>query len=193
MIGREINASNAYAAPSHLVDPKGEVMRSFRAARLLVLPGLVLPLVLSAVLLPGTAWAKSATKPVKCQSVIGTYGGTWWLKGCTQQGKQGGLQVIGIGNDAISTNFAPSSGPTAGTVMWGELPNPSLPHLTSNISLTTTQLPSKKDKCGPGTIEFEVSGSVVSNSYAPGIKLGKLKMFVCDSGGALSARKKFKF
>jgi hypothetical protein len=192
LIERGIESSNAYAAPSHLVDPKGEVMRSFRAARLLVLPALALPLLLSAVLLPGTAWAKSATKPVKCPSVTGTYGSTWYLMGCSQPGKQGGYLVIGTGNDPFSTPFLPSAGPVTATVTWGELPNPSLPHLKSTVHITTTQLSKKKDKCGTGT-EYLVTGSVVSNSKPVGIKLGKLKMFVCNNGGALSAHKKFRF
>ncbi len=166
-------------------------MRSFRAARLLVLPTLVLPLMLSAILLPGTAWAKSGVKPVKCRSVTGTYSGTWYLMGCYQTGKQGGYEVIGTGNDAISMPFSPSSAPVTATVTWGPLPDPALPHLISTIRFTTTQLAQKKDKCGSGMTEFEVSGSVVSSNKTPGIKLGRLKIFVCNTGGALSAHKKF--
>ena len=37
-------------------------MRSFRSARLLVLPAVVVPLVLSTVVLSGTAWAKGAPR-----------------------------------------------------------------------------------------------------------------------------------
>src|SRR6202158_5582946 len=64
-------------------------MRSFRAARLLVLPALVVPLLLGIVVPSGTAWAKGA-KAVSCKTLHGTAGGSWSLQGCNQPGITGG-------------------------------------------------------------------------------------------------------
>jgi hypothetical protein len=156
-------------------------MRSFRAARFLVLPALVIPLMLSTTVLSGTAWAKGGSKPIKCQSVAGSYGGSWSLNGCTQP------TIVGTGNPqgSIASSFPTSPA----TITWGEPVNRDLTPVTTVIRFTVSQLTGRKDKCHGG-LEYSVVGTIVSNSRTPGVKTGgKLKMFVCDVGGALSAHK----
>ena len=163
-------------------------MRSFRAARILVLPALVVPLVLGIVVPSGTAWAKGA-KAVSCQTVGGTVGpsGSWYLEGCTQPAITGGNTT------AISKPFptAPSRGSL--TVTW----NPSGeahrggPAGTTTFSYSAMQLTGHKDKC-PGATEWELTGNVTGNTVSPKVK-GKLKLFACVSAsGVLSPHKKVK-
>jgi hypothetical protein len=155
-------------------------MRSFRAARFLVLPALVIPLLISTAVPSGTAWAKSAkSKPIKCQSVGGSYAGPWSLAGCSQP------TIVGAGPGSIASPLTSSPA----TITWGEPVNRDLSPLTTVVSFSVSQLMGRKDKCQGGS-EYSVVGTIVSNSRTPGVKVGgKLKMFVCDTGGALSAHK----
>jgi hypothetical protein len=158
-------------------------MRTFRSVRLAVVAALAVPLLCSAILLPGSAWAKTPrSKPATCQSISGTYGGTWYLIGC------GPPEITGDSANPSGTSSAvfPSS-PT--TITWSEGPNPHLAPLQTTIAFSVTP---KKNKCGAGSSEYALSGTIVSNSASPGVK-GHVKMFVCVSaGGALSAKKPLK-
>ncbi len=157
-------------------------MRSFRSVRLLVIPALVLPLVLSTVVVSGSAWAKGS-KPVKCTRLSGTYGGSWTLGDCSP------FTVIGSGNPAgtISTAFPRSPA----VITWGTPVNRHASPLQSTISFVVSQLTGHKNKCGPGALEYELVGSIMHNSASPGVK-GKVKLFVCDTGGVLKAAKKLR-
>jgi hypothetical protein len=157
-------------------------MRSFRSVRLLVIPALVLPLLLSTVVVSGSAWAKGS-KPVKCTRMSGTYGGSWTLSDCSP------FTVIGSGNPAgtIATAFPRSPA----VITWGTPVNRHASPLQSTISFMVSQLTGHKNKCGRTALEYELVGSITHNSTSPGVK-GRVKLFVCDTGGVLKAAKKLR-
>jgi hypothetical protein len=161
-------------------------MRPFRLVRLLVVPALALPLVLSTIVLPGTAWAKGS-KTVKCVHLNGTYGSSWSLTGCSPVTIAGS---VGSGNRpqaTVAQNFPTSPA----TITWGTPANRRALPLQTTIQFTVAELTGHKDKCGTGSREFLVSGSVTGNSESVGVRIGsKVKIFVCDKAGVLSSHKK---
>lgn len=159
-------------------------MRTFRSARFLVLPAVVIPLVLSTVVLSGTAWAKGA-KAVACRSLNGTAGGSWSFNGCNQPAITGGNTT------GMSKPF-PTAPVSSGslTITWnpvGEAHRGPTPG-TTTVSYSATQLTGHKDKCR-GSAEWELLGRVTSNTVSPAVR-GKLKIFACVTpSGVLSQRK----
>jgi hypothetical protein len=161
-------------------------MRPFRLVRLLVVPALALPLVLSTIVLPGTAWAKGS-KTVKCVILNGTYGGSWSLSGCSPVAIAG---AAGSGNGpqaTVAQNFPVSPA----TITWGTPANRRAAPLKTTITFGVSELTGHRDKCGAGSKEFNVTGTVTGNSATPGVRIGgKVKIFVCDKAGVLSSHKK---
>ena len=161
-------------------------MRTFRSARVLVLPALVLPLALSTVVLSGTAWAKGA-KAVSCKTLTGTAGGSWSLNGCNQPAITGGNTT------GITPNFPTTAGSGTMVITWnpaGEAHRGG-PAGTTTFSYTAAQLTGHKDKCR-GSSEWSLLGQVTGNTVSPKVK-GKLKVFACVSRtGALTQHKPVK-
>jgi hypothetical protein len=161
-------------------------MRSFRTARLLVLPALVVPLLLGIVVPSGTAWAKGA-KAVSCVTLMGQAGGTWSLEGCNQPAITGGNTTgisqpfptahVGSGSLTITWN------PEGEAYMGG-------PAGTTTFSYSAMQLTGPKDKCMGIPTEWELQGWVTGNTVSPKVK-GKLKLFACVGPlGVLSSQRK---
>ncbi len=162
-------------------------MRPFRSARLLVIPALVFPVVLSTVALSGTAWAKGA-KTVVCRELSGTAGSTWALSDCTQPAITGGNST------ATSTPFPTHSGFFSVVVTWNPVGEAHRggPAGTTTFHYSATQLVGHKNKCGASSTEWSLAGTVFSNTVSPKVK-GKLKVFACVSrSGALSQKKPVK-
>jgi len=161
-------------------------MRRFRSVRLLVISALTVPLVLSAVVVPGSAWAKpNGSRTVKCLSLSGTYGGSWSIDLC---GPAAATPIIGtVGGPpqgAIATPFTSTA--TSAVIDWKASQDyPS--GLVTTISFSVSAQLGHKNKCGSSSQEWEVSGAAQpTNSAVPGVK-GKTKMYVCESaGGVLS-------
>ncbi len=163
-------------------------MRPFRCARLLVIPALVLPVVLSSVALSGTAWAKGA-KTVVCRQLSGTAGSTSWsLDDCTQPAITGGNST------AMSTPFPTAAGFHSVTVTWNPVGEAHRggPAGTTTFHYSASQLMGHKNKCGTSSTEWELVGTVTANTVSPKVK-GKLKVFACVSrSGALMQKKPVK-
>ena len=158
-------------------------MRSFRSVRLLVIPALVVPLVLSTVVVSGSAWAKGS-KPVKCTRMSGTYGGSWTLSDCSP------FTVIGSGNPAgtIATAFPRSPA----VITWGTPVNRHASPLQSTISFVVVAADRAQEQVrGNGSGVRARRGPSRTTPSAPGVK-GKVKLFVCDTGGVLKAAKKLR-
>lgn len=161
-------------------------MRPFRLVRLLVVPALALPLVLSTVVLPGTAWAKGS-KTVKCVMLNGTYGGSWSLSGCSPVTITGSAGSGGRPQATVAQNFPVSPA----TITWGTPANRHAAPLKTTITYAVSELTGHRDKCGAGSREFIVAGTVTGNSATPGVRIGgKIKILVCDKGGVLSSHKR---
>jgi hypothetical protein len=159
-------------------------MRPFRSARLLMIPALVLPIVLSTVALSGTAWAKGA-KTVACKQLTGTAGGTWALSDCTQPAITGGNST------AVSKPFPTTAGFSSVVVTWNPVGEAHRggPAGTTTFSYSASQLVGHKNKCGTSSTEWSLVGSVTANTVSPKVK-GKLKVFACVSrSGALRQKK----
>jgi hypothetical protein len=167
-------------------------MRRFRSARLLVIPGIVVPLVVSSVVLAEPAWAKHiSSKPATCAAISGTVGGTWDLNLCSPTSIVGNAQNPNPNQGTVSQDFPTSPA----TIQWSPTGSRHSSGVQTTISFTVTARTGHHDRCGAGNSEVELKGSIVSNSPSgvAGLK-GKVKMFVCEGPlGALSAQKKMKF
>jgi hypothetical protein len=160
-------------------------MRRFRSARLLVIPALVLPVVLSTVALPGTAWAKGA-KTVTCRELTGTAGTTlWYFEDCTQPAITGGDSTM------MSTPFPTAAGRYSVKVTWNPVGEAHRggPAGTTTFGYSASQLVGHKNKCGTSSTEWELVGTVTANTVSPKVK-GKLKAFVCVSRSHALTQKK---
>jgi len=144
-------------------------MRPFRAVRLLVIPAVVVPVVLSTVVVSGAAWAKG-DKAVICRSVSGT-ASSWQLMGCNNPAITGG-------SSTAVTAFSPTM--TAATITWAPGAKRGGPPDTSTISMSV--FATTKNKCSVGSVEYEMLGKVAGNSFSPALKVNhKVKIFVCES------------
>ena len=154
-------------------------MRPFRSLRPVLAPALAVPLVLSALVLNGPAWAKATSKAVVCHSVEGTVA-NWGLVGCTQP------LITSTGSQAIDTPFPSAVGPYSATITWNTLDQPHRgdPPGTTTISVKVTT--PRKDKCAHGSSEWQLAGFVASGTTTPAIK-GKVKIVACvTSGGGVT-------
>jgi hypothetical protein len=147
---------------------------------------LVLPLVLSTVVLSGTAWAKGA-KAVSCKTLSGTAGGSWSLNGCNQPAITGGNTT------GITPNFPTTAGFGTIVITWNPVGEAHRggPAGTTTFSYSASQLTGHKNKCR-GSSEWQLLGTVKSNTVSPAVR-GKLKVFACVSSfGVLSQHKPVK-
>ncbi len=161
-------------------------MRPFRVLRLLTIPAVIVPLVLSGLIASGPAWARgiNAKKPVACRTVTGTVS-SWELQSCSNPAITGGF----------STSITPAFPTTAQigfdiTITWNpdDAAKAGGPSGTTTVKVSVSKL--TKNKCAAGKTEWEVSGAVLSNTVKPAVK-GKIKIFVCEStSGALTNRLK---
>jgi len=155
-------------------------MRTFptrRRVRWFVVPAVVLPLMAAAFGLPGAAWARGGGKGVLCQGFTGTDGGMWQFIGCTQLSMTGGQGTI--------PSLSMTAPPTQATITWGAPANRRAPSLRTTISIAVKQRTGHRDKCGGSASEYQVTGTVLSNSALTGVK-GKVNWFVCDAAGTIS-------
>ena len=162
-------------------------MRPFRSARLLVIPALVLPVVLSTVALSGTAWAR-APRPLSADS-------------CQGRREVPGLSATAPSppspagdSTATSTPFPTHAGFFSVVVTWNPVGEAHRggPAGTTTFHYSATQLVGHKNKCGTSSTEWSLAGTVLSNTVSPKVK-GKLKVFACVSkSGTLSQKKPVK-
>jgi len=174
-------------------------MRREHRVRLLGASAVVVVVALATIVSAVPATAKgTASKPVKCATINGSVGGNWSLKGCQP------VNIVGQGNNAeggaqgASTDFPTSPGSYSAMITWTSV-NREAPALVTTIDVTVIDRTGKKDKCGTGSAEVELSGIIGGNSpsSAPGVK-GHVKLFVCEGfngavGGTLSVAKKLVF
>ena len=150
--------------------------RSRRRVRRLALVAGALPLVVGAVLLPATAWAKVNGKPVQCRVLDGTNGGQWVVEGCTQ------IIISGAQGKTVE-NLSVSAPPSTITVQWGPRVVRGQTSLETTFSLHETPVKATRSRC-PGGSEYIFKGVAERNSFTPGVK-GHLKWFVCDTAGVI--------
>jgi hypothetical protein len=159
-----------------------------------MVPTVAVALVVSSFVLAGPAWAKHkvANKPVTCGGIGGTVGvSPWTLTGCSPAGVAGTENPSGTITQAFPA--AAASGLSA-TIQWSSNRlDPRDPAVATTISYSVISLTGHKDRCGAGKSEVEVKGTITGNTPATseGAK-GKVKMFVCEQAGTLSAQKKIK-
>jgi hypothetical protein len=149
-----------------------------------MIPALAVPLLLSTVVIPGSASAKpNGSRTVKCLSLDGTYGGSWSLDLC---GPGASTPIIGAGGGGPQGTIATAFPDSPATIDWGRsVDHPS--GLVTTITFSVSQQMGHKNRCGATSSEWELSGAAQpTNSAIPGVK-GKTKMYVCESaGGVLS-------
>ncbi len=160
-------------------------MRPFRSVRLLAIPALVVPLLLSAVVVSGPAFAKNpnAKQPVMCRTVTGTVS-SWQLLSCNA------APITGSQSNSITPAFPTTAQINyEATIAWnngrygGRGGNPAG---TTTIKASASATP--KNKCALGSTEWELAGTILSNTVVPAVK-GKVKIFACVStSGALTNR-----
>ncbi len=169
-------------------------MRRPRSTRLLVIPTVALALLASSVVLAGPASAAKhkAPKPVTCNGINGTVGGSWTLTGCMPASITGG--DFNGHEGAVSAAFPTSPA----TIQWNAVSNPVRTGLQTTISFSVIPRVGHKDRCRGGASEVVLSGTVTGNvtnafSGAP-IKIGRIKLFVCENNvtQALSSLKKLR-
>lgn len=151
-------------------------MRPFRSVQMLTIPALAVPLLLSSVVLDGPAMAKG-NKTVNCRTVTGTVAG-WGLEGCTQPAITGGNST------GIDQPFPTTAGPYTATITWNPLGEAHRggPPGTTTISVNVSQV--RKNKCASGSAEWQLVGSILSNTVSPAVK-GKVKVVACVSSSAM--------
>jgi hypothetical protein len=156
-------------------------MRRHRATRLLLIPALAAPLMFFTLLDPtGSAWAKkNSNLTIQCVGINGNDGGTLTLQGCSHPEITGDQGTISLGS---SQGFPQS--PT--TITWSPGADRSIPPLVTTIRFRRVEWTVRKNRCGAGSDEFRMTGTVIGNSASPGVK-GRVKIFECDTGGVLTA------
>jgi len=147
-------------------------MRPFRSVRLLAIPAVIVPLMLSAVVVSGPAFARgvSGKKTVACRTLSGTAGGSWALLGCNQ------TVITGFSSLAITPSFPTAATPDfVATITWNQGAHRGPTNGTTTITVSVFK---PKNKCASGSTEWELNGAVTSNTVSPAVK-GKVKMFAC--------------
>ena len=163
-------------------------MRPFRTARLLMIPALAVALALSASGVSAPAWAGAQSKkPVTCNTLLGT-ATSWNLAGCTPGYITGGFST------AISRPFPHVAGIYSATITWNgaDGQGPRGHSGTTNIMGTVSK--ALANKCATGSVEWELLGSLGTQTVSPKVK-GRVKIYVCvTSGGVLNntSKKKMK-
>ena len=156
-------------------------MRPFTTARLLMVPALAVALALTASVVSGPAWAgTNGKKPVTCLTLIGN-ATSWNLMNCTPG------QITGGFSTSISKPFPRVAGIYSATITWNAAATEGArgsSTKTTNISGSASEAP--KNKCAPGAVEWELLGTLGTQTVTPAVK-GKVKIYACvTSGGALN-------
>ena len=151
-------------------------MRPFRSLRLLTIPALAVPLLLSTFVAGGSAWARGGSKAVVCKTVMGTVS-DWALEGCTQP------LITSTGSQephGIDMPFPTSAGPYSATITWNTLDNPHRGGPPGTTTINVNVSAPHKDKCAAGSSEWQLIGSISAGTTTPAVK-GKVKIVACVS------------
>ena len=163
-------------------------MRHLRTTRLLAIAALAVPFLLSTLVISTqSAWAGRGSTSVNCRGVIGTDGGMWTLQGCSHEAITGSQGTVPL---------PPGQGypDSPATITWTHGSNPNIPVLTTTVQFRVTIAVKRNltSRCGPGSTDYRLMGTVTGNSASPGVR-GRVNVNVCDTGGSVSNKGRVRF
>ena len=167
---------------------------SFRPFRGFTAPVLVVVFALSTIGIVTPAMAKGGSaKTVTCSgptAIAGTYGQPGWtLASCMP------VAVVGPAYNQYQGIVSQPFPESPATIQWNPLgPGRNGPALSTTISFVVVPETGHHDKCGQGSSEYYLKGTVTANSGSTPVVKGNVKMFVCESAmGTLTALKNLQF